>query len=73
MNYWVYENWIHDFAKIHKESCGSCNYGAGLFGGGRRRSGQWHGPFSSKEETVRVAKATHRTSFTNCGSCRGAS
>ena len=69
MKYWVYENFVHDFAKVHKESCSYCNYGKGIFGGGKRPTGQWHGPLSSRDKAVRVGRETGRAQVSDCRFC----
>lgn len=54
--YFVYENWTHTRCRVHEASCSFCNGGAGLSGGGRTPSGQWHSGFRTPDEALRRAE-----------------
>ena len=69
MRYWVYENWTHDKAIIHEESCSYCNHGHGIHGGASVRNGQWHGSFADRAVAEAKAKATGRSEVRGCKSC----
>lgn len=47
--YYYYMNWrAHQDNKIHKATCGYCNYGTGMHQNvNRGENGVWVGPFSS--------------------------
>lgn len=67
--YWVYENWIHDYARVHKSTCSYCNDGHGLHGGKRRNSGTWHGPFRDVASANNVAAGLRHKLTTVCAGC----
>jgi hypothetical protein len=52
--YFIYENWTHDRARIHKGECGYCNNGRGTQAGSSPRNGKWHGPLE-REDAFRLA------------------
>jgi len=66
--YFVYENWIHERARIHKAECGYCNDGRGMHGDSSKLHGKWHGPYD-REEAVRVAKRLNRDDTKPCSKC----
>lgn len=55
MSYYVYENWTHDRARIHKSNCGFCNDGAAKQSARSDRNGQWHGPFEREEAFAKAS------------------
>lgn len=68
MKYWVYENWTHGKAIVHKAECGFCNFGKGVrrtFG----NNGKWHGPYKTKEEARLKARQTNRERVAFCIPC----
>ena len=69
MKYWVYENWLHNKAVIHKSVCGYCNNGEGVHPGSTDKNGQWRGPFKDKQEAELAAKETKRKTISNCSRC----
>ncbi len=76
MSFWVYENWTHEKAVVHKSECSYCQNGHGLHGtsgNGNDTSGngndKWHGPFVSKEAALNMAKKTGRKIKKFCGVC----
>lgn len=56
MKYWVYENWIHKYAKIHNAECRWCNDGKGCHKDSTDNFGRWLGPFESKQEAEIAAR-----------------
>lgn len=71
MHYWVYENTIHKFARIHEATCSYCSDGRGLHGGGKRRSGLWHGPFRDLVSAQAAAARTGQAKISGCNACIG--
>lgn len=39
--FWVYRNWVHKRARLHRSSCSYCNYGKGTQGVTQRTTGEW--------------------------------
>jgi hypothetical protein len=66
--FWVYENWMVQKAILHRGDCGSCNHGRGIWGGGKKPSGQWHGPYASVELAM-AAPVSPRRKIRGCGLC----
>lgn len=69
MTYHVYENFIHDRVRVHKSACVFCKHGEGLFGGQRRPSGQWHGPFTDASSAFAKARSLRRKDTAPCATC----
>ncbi len=69
MKYWVYENWVHEYARIHKVDCEWCNNGKGCHGDSTDKYGQWLGSFKSKEEAELAARKTKRKKVSHCSRC----
>ena len=69
MSFYVYENWTHDRARIHRGKCGYCNDGQGTQNSSSNRNGQWLGPYPDRETAVRVARAKNRSDTRECGAC----
>src|SRR5262249_35275162 len=63
------ENTIHRFARIHEAACSFCGEGRGLFGGGKRSSGLWHGPFAELASAVAAARHTKQPDVRGCNVC----
>lgn len=66
--FWVYENWTRQRAILHRGTCGSCQRGRGMWGGGKTPNGQWHGPFDS-EEAARSVPLKPAREVKACGLC----
>ena len=45
--FWVYENYPTDRARLHRGDCGFCNHGKGVSGSGDPKNLRWHGPFAT--------------------------
>jgi uncharacterized Fe-S cluster-containing radical SAM superfamily protein len=69
VEYWVYENWTHDFAKVHISTCSYCNAGRGMHAGSTNANGKWHGPYDDRERAFVVAKNTGRQDVRGCKPC----
>lgn len=67
--YWVYENWLHNYASIHRGSCSYCNDGRGMHAGSSKDNGEWHGPFATADEAWARAERTGREEVKRCGHC----
>jgi len=66
--YWVYENWTHEKAVIHRSNCSYCNEGRGIHPGSGPRNGRWHGPFPSFEAAHQAAARLPRP-LRRCAHC----
>ncbi|KKT58112.1 MAG: hypothetical protein UW51_C0006G0199 [Candidatus Amesbacteria bacterium GW2011_GWA1_44_24] len=69
MEYWVYENWTHKYARTHKTTCGYCNQGRGFHKDTSDVNGRWLGPFKDKQEAELAAKKTKRKVISHCSRC----
>jgi hypothetical protein len=60
--FWVYDNRVHKFAKIHRGDCTFCDEGRGLHRRGAKAvAGGWLGPFKDFPSAERAADATGRS------------
>lgn len=68
MSFWVLENTMHNYARIHMSECGCCKNGQGPRPG---HTGLWLGPFANYTEALAAAKKTkRRTDNVNCKLCK---
>ena len=67
MSFYVYENWVHKYAKVHRADCVHCNHGRGTHAAGNSRAGRWHGDYTYPE-ALRVSAATGFYT-TDCAVC----
>ncbi len=67
--YWVYNNWVHDYATVHEASCAYCNDGRGTQGSTSTENSEWLGPFATTDEAWRAAKNTGRSDPRPCKAC----
>jgi hypothetical protein len=68
MSFWVLENTMRNYAKIHRAECGFCKNGQGPRPGHTRR---WLGPFPTYAEALTAAKnARSATNSYNCKLCK---
>ena len=65
--FWAYDNWHRDRARVHQAGCPFCNHGRGVQGGASGDNGQWLGPFSSAEDAL--ARVSNRADARYCGTC----
>lgn len=69
MSYWVYDNRVHKFARVHRAAFTFCDHGRGLHQRGAKAvAGQWLGPFPAAAQALRAAEATGRSAET-CSVC----
>ena len=68
-SYWVYENWTHKRARVHKANCSYCQDGTGTQASDSGQNGKWHGPFVDKEAAFQIAKLTGQEDTKGCGHC----
>lgn len=71
MKYYVYENWLHDKAIIHKSDCAYCNEGKGRFPNKKYnpKRGHWQGPFKNHQEAQAVASNSKKKEVRDCLRC----
>ena len=70
MSYYIYENSVHKYAKIHVGDCSHCNQGRGTHGvGGTRVRDEWHGPFDHLKDAEQHQKSLRVKDKGNCGHC----
>ena len=71
MTYWVYENWTHKKAIIHKAECSYCQSGRGIHAASSKQNGEWHGPFENRDSAFQKAQCTGRDEIRACKTCAG--
>lgn len=71
--FWLYDNWVHRYAKIHRGDCTFCNAGTGVQANSDNVAGEWLGPFSDYGGALEVAsRAGHpHSSCAFCSPSRG--
>jgi hypothetical protein len=67
--YYLYENWIHRRARLHRGSCSYCNSGRGTQGATEERTGRWYGPIPDREEAIARLMSLKHDDKKQCGSC----
>jgi hypothetical protein len=67
--FYLYENWIHRRARLHRGSCSYCNYGRGTQGATEERTGRWYGPIVDQAEAVARLNSLKHDNKKECGSC----
>lgn len=67
--FWVYRNWIHHRARLHRAACGSCRSGAGAQGATRNLTGEWK-PFDTLVEAEAFLAGLGYEDAGLCGVCR---
>lgn len=66
--FWVYDNHVHKYARIHRADCSYCNDGAGFHPGSGDEAGMWMGPHVDLHGARLTATRTgHEVSL--CQSC----
>ena len=68
MTYWVYEDDVTKWVRIHEASCRDCNDGRGRKGT-RLPDNRWHGPFESQQAAIEKARSLNRKDTAGCGNC----
>jgi hypothetical protein len=66
--YWVYRNWIHHRARLHRATCGYCNHGAGAQGVTGSVTGEWK-PFVTRAEGELYLASIGYVDARICGTC----
>jgi hypothetical protein len=41
VRYWIYENWVHKYARVHRADCSHCNDGRGTHAAADSQAGRW--------------------------------
>lgn len=67
--YFVYENWVHDRARVHLAHCGYCQDGRGVHGSSSTHHGRWHGPYADRDSAFRAASTMGRNDTRACPNC----
>jgi HTH-type transcriptional regulator / antitoxin HigA len=67
--YWVYQNWTHDRARVHRAACSYCNHGRGVHGSALDRNGEWKGPFTDRAAAFAAMNRVGRTDSRACQRC----
>jgi F-type H+/Na+-transporting ATPase subunit beta len=67
--YWVYENWTHKRARMHKAACSFCNHGRGMQVDDSGRNGRWLGPFQDRELASKALQGTGQFDRASCAVC----
>lgn len=67
--YYVYENWIHRRARLHRGSCSYCNYGRGTQGATDERTGRWYGPIADRAEARARLQSLKHDNKKECAAC----
>jgi hypothetical protein len=68
--YWVYRNWIHQRARVHKATCSHCNDGIGSHSTTSVLTGEWR-PFSTEADAKAFLDATKYHDASLCSVCMG--
>jgi len=68
--YWVYRNWIHERARLHKAACSHCNNGVGTQGSLNSVTGEWK-PFPCEADAKAFLTGTQYEDAKLCGICMG--
>lgn len=69
MKYYVYENWTHEKAIIHRGDCSFCNYGKGIHGETSEKNGHWLKSFDNVLAARIAAQKTGRKQVKLCSFC----
>jgi hypothetical protein len=66
--YWVYRNWIHHRARLHRAECGYCRFGAGAQGSTGNLTGEWK-PFATLSDAEGFLSGLGYEDSRLCGVC----
>jgi len=66
--FWVYRNWVHRRARLHKAACGYCNDGKGAQGSTGNATGAWS-PFKAVAEGTTFLNSLQYEDAAHCGVC----
>jgi HTH-type transcriptional regulator/antitoxin HigA len=67
--YWVYQNWTVDRARVHRGTCSYCNHGLGIHRNSSNRNSEWRGPFTDRAAAFAVMTSLGRTDSRACDNC----
>jgi hypothetical protein len=68
--FWVYRNWIHQRARLHRATCNYCNDGSGTHGSTNSLTGEWK-PFPTEATAKEYLTSTKYDDAKLCGTCIG--
>jgi hypothetical protein len=68
--FWVYRNWIHQRARLHKATCSYCDNGARTQGATSSVTGEWK-PFPTEAAAKQFLASTKYEDAKLCGVCIG--
>lgn len=68
-SFWVYENWVHKRARVHRAECSYCNNGHGHQGSRSKTNGEWHGPISDRAKAFDLMIRLRREDSGGCPTC----
>ncbi len=66
--FWVYRNWVHKRARLHRPACSYCNFGKGTQGVEQRTTGEWR-PFPDIEAAKDYLNGLGYDDAAVCGVC----
>jgi hypothetical protein len=69
--YFAYAAYPNQWVTVHKATCAHCQGGRGQSGSAKaRKSSDWFGPYCSREDAFKRARATGLRTVSACGHCR---
>lgn len=71
MDHWVYENWTHKRARVHRADCSHCNDGRGTQASHSGKNDRWHGPYSDAAFALAAARRLGQDDTKACAVCGG--
>jgi F-type H+-transporting ATPase subunit beta len=69
MSFYVYENWTHKRARLHRSDCPYCNHGRGTQPSQSARNGRWHAPQLDRTRAFDLLRATRQPDLAPCAHC----
>jgi hypothetical protein len=69
--FYVYENWVHKRARLHRGDCSHCKDGKGTQGSNSVANGRWYGPFPTREAAAARLAQINQPNKSECASCGG--
>lgn len=66
MGYYVLENTMHNYSRIHLSDCPSCKHGEGPRPG---HTGCWHGEYNTFQEALDKTRKIGRPLAPDCSKC----
>lgn len=68
--FWIYQNWIHQRARLHRATCSHCKNGKGTQGSSNSVTGEWK-PFAREEDAKAFLAASKFDDAKLCSVCMG--